>query len=186
MEKFMETFYGILFHPVETFRNFQCQNSYKLPLITVCIISLFLFLLKNPGLQFTFGTLLNIVTNTFGLIFSWIFFAFFIDLIARIFQQESKYTRLLTLTAFALVPWIFIAPMKLLKNINEYTSTLGSILLIGIFIWTITLQILAVSETYQIPRKNAIMIIFVPFLGGLLNIFLITDFFSKLIQFSTL
>ena len=186
MAKFFETFYGILFHPVETFRNFDCAKSYKMPLAVVLLMSLFLFIIKNSIFIFSFGTLFEYIFNAIGLIIMWLFFAFFVDMLAKIFNIESGYNRLLTLTAFGLVPWIFLAPVKLLKGLGQTTSDIASILLVGIWIWTIVLQILAVSETYKIPRENAIILMFIPFTGFILYICWTWDFFAKLIQFSNL
>ncbi len=184
MNNFAEIFYNILFHPVIAFREFSYDKPYKLPLLLVFLISIFLLLLNEDS--FSFATLLVFFFQSFNLIVYWLFFAFFVDLIAKMFNLAGNYSKLLTLTSLAFIPWIFLAPLKLLKNASFYTSDLAVTLLLGVWIWTISLQVLAISETYNIPRKNAIIILLIPFLGCILYFVWAVDFFIKLLQFSTL
>ena len=179
-----EIFYGILFAPSETFKNFSYEKPYKLPVLLVMLASMFLLLLGNEN--FTLMTIFVWVGKTVGLATYWIFFAFFVDLMARMFNLDGNFSKLLTLTSLTFVPWIFIAPLKLLKNSHPALGEISIILLLGVWFWTVALQILAVSETYNIPRKNAIIILLLPFLGWILYFIWMIDFFVKLFQFSSL
>ena len=182
MNNIAEIFYDILFHPVQTFRKIPFDKPYKYPLLLVFLSSIFLLLLSEDS--FEFATMLSFVFKAVTLIIYWLFFAFFVDLMARMFNLEGHYSRLLTLTAFSFVPWIFLAPLKLLKNAGDYSSDIAVTLILCVWIWTIALQVLAISETYNIPRKNAIIIILIPFLGCILYFMWTIDFFVKLFQIS--
>ena len=182
MNNISEIFYNILFHPVKTFREFPCEKPYKLPLLLVFLSSIFLLLLSEDS--FGFMTLLSFMFKAINLVIYWLFFAFFVDLMARMFNIQGNYAKLLTLTAFSFVPWIFLAPLKLLKNAGYHSSDVAVTLILCVWIWTIALQVLAISETYNIPRKNAIMIILIPFLGCILYFIWAVDFFVKLFQIS--
>ena len=175
-----ETVYGILFHPVETFRNVFSDKPYKFPLGVVLFSALFLTMLGNDA--FGVGFLGVFFSKAVGLIVYWLFYAFFIDLMARMFNIKGRYSKLLTLMSFSFIPWMFLAPLKLLKGFSEWTSVIAVLLLLGVWLWTIALQMLAVSETYEIPRKNAIIILLIPYLGTILYFIWVFDFFIKLSQ----
>ena len=118
--------------------------------------------------------------------FYWIFFSFFVDIMARMFNINGKYSKILTLMAYSFMPWIFLAPLKLLKNFFFISDIIATVMVLGIWMWTIALQMLAISETYEIPRKNAIIILFIPFIGTILYFIWVADFFMKLFQLSGL
>ncbi len=186
MNNFAETFFNILFRPVETFQNFSTEKPYKLPFAIVVIASCFLSVLFSREGQFNPLVIFSYVFDSIGLVIYWLYFAFFVDLMAKTFTLQSNYAKLLTLTSLSYIPWIFLAPLKLLKNVCSLTAEIAIILIFGVWIWTITLQILAISETYSIPRKNAILILLLPFLGCILYLTWVIDFFVKLAQFANL
>ena len=178
------TIYGVLFHPVETFRSANCEKPYKFPLCIILFAVLFLTILGNDSLGIGFFSMY--MARVINIACYWLFFSFFIDLMARMFNINNKYSKLLTLMAYSFIPWIFLAPMKLLKGFSEITEVFSMVLLLGIWLWTIALQMLAISETYEIPRKNAIIILFIPFIGTILYFIWVADFFMKLVQLSGL
>ncbi|MCR4881917.1 MAG: YIP1 family protein [bacterium] len=180
----IEILYGILFHPVETYRNVCAEKPYKFPLAIILFAALFLIILSNNALEMGFFSMYSAMA--FNIACYWLFFSFFIDLMARMFNIKGKYPKLLTLMAFSFIPWMFLAPLKLLKNFSELTSVIAIILLLGVWMWTIALQMLAISETYEIPRKNAIIILLIPFIGTILYFIWVADFFMKLFQLSGL
>ncbi len=186
MNNLTESFFNILFNPVETFKNFESEKPYKLPLIIVITASFFLSLLFLSQTELSTLSIFSFIYKGFWLVIYWLFFCFFIDLMARIFMRQGYFAKLLTLTSLSFVPWIFLAPLKLLKNAGAFASTIALILIFGVWIWTFALQILAISETYSIHRKNAIIIFLIPFLGSILYLIWLVDFFNKLAQFSTL
>lgn len=179
-----ETVYGVLFHPVQTLRNTYTEKPYKFPLCIILFAALFLTILGDDALGVGFFSMYT--ARVVNIACYWVFFSFFIDLMARMFNINGKYSKLLTLMAFSFIPWMFLAPLKLLKNFSELTSVVAMVLLLGVWMWTIALQMLAISETYDIPRKNAIIILFIPFIGTILYFIWVADFFMKLIQLSGL
>ncbi len=178
MNGLCELFYNILFNPSEAFKNISCEKAYKLPLLIIVISSFFMLNLSES--TFNAETIFIFLTRTFNLIIYWLFFSFFINLIARTFNKENSFSKVLSLTAFAYVPWIFLGPLTLLKN--SVFSNLGMFLILIVWAWTIILQIIAISEIYNIPRKNALIILIIPFLATILYIVWSTDFFIKLFQ----
>lgn len=182
MNNILNIFYGILFNPVETMKSFSYEKWYKMPAFLMLLASLFLLILTNTN--YDLGTLFLFFSKTTNLLIYWIFFAFFVDLLAKIFQSQSHFEKLLSLTSLAYIPWIFLAPLKLLKSTNF--SSLAVILILGVWLWTVILQILAISETYDISRKKAIIVMFIPFIASILYWVWSVDFFVKIFQISQL
>ena len=180
----LATVYGVLFHPVETFRNADWEKPYKFPLCVILFAVLFLTILGNDTWGIGFFSMY--MARAINISCYWLFFSFFIDIMARMFNIKDKYPKLLTLMAYSFIPWIFLAPLKLLKSFSEFTEVISMILLLGVWLWTIALQMLAISETYEIPRKNAIIILFLPFIGTILYFIWLADFCMKLAQLSGL
>ncbi len=180
----LSTVYGVLFHPVDTFRNANYEKPYKFPLCIILFAVLFLTILGNDTWGVGFFSVY--MAKTINIACYWLFFSFFIDIMARMFNISDKYPKLLTLMAYSFIPWIFLAPLKLLKNFSEFTEVIATVLLLGVWFWTVALQMLAISETYGLPRKNAIIILFLPFIGTILYFIWLADFFMKLVQLSGL
>lgn len=182
MNNVLNIFYGILFNPVETMKSFACEKPYKIPVVIIMLASLFLLILTNS--TYDTGTIFIFISKTANLFIYWVFFAFFVDLMSKIFNNQSRFERLLVLSSLAYTPWVFLAPLKLLKNTNF--STLATLLILAIWLWTIVLQILAISEAYGISRKKAIIVMFIPFIASILYWIWTVDFFVKIFQISQL
>lgn len=180
----LDIVYGVLFHPVETFRQADYQKPYKLPLILVLFAALFMTILNNDSFGLAFFA--KFFLTSFNIICYWLFFSFFVDLMARMFDFNDKYPKLLTLISFSFMPWMFLAPLRFIKNISEYIDAIAVLALLGVWLWTVALQIVAISETYEIPRKNAIIILLIPFIGMILYFVWVVDFFQKLFQIAGL
>jgi len=179
MNDFMQLIYGVLFCPTKTFRAFEEASGLKLPILVICIVSLFIYAWEKTYLGFNFFDLFLTMCT---LLFSWLLFAFFVDLLAKIFRCESFYKKLLSATAYSFLPWIFLAPINLLKNSCDIFQGLGEILLLVVWIWTIALQVIAISEIYKIKKTYSILIFLLPFLGFIIYIAWVVDFFRKITE----
>jgi hypothetical protein len=104
----------------------------------------------------------------------------FFEYIAKIFDKSGNLKTLLYLTAFSTIPWIFLAPLELLKEYGDIGYFLGLILELIIYFWTIFLYCKSLQATYNITFSRSIMLIFLPFLSTLFAFFWIIGFFTKL------
>lgn len=185
MNEFYEKFYDLLFSPSKAFDNLEYDKPYKMPLLIVLLTSS-VFFLTNIKVMFTPFELFGLAGAWLSAVIYWLFFCLFVNSCAQMFNLKSNYSKLLTLSALSTVPWLFLAPLKLLKAFSPVSSEIAVFFILIVWIWTIVLQVLAISRTYDIPSKNAIGIIIIPFLGFIVYTVWIFDFFIKMAQISAL
>lgn len=185
MEKFLDNFYGVLFSPDKTFEKLRENPPLFQGFLIVLFISALAPILDFKGVYGPFE-LAWFVLSIFGAIFfgvsSWLSFGFFLELLASIFKQSGKIKEFLTLFAFALIPWIFLAPVELFKTDGVVGKLLGMFLGIFIWLWVIVLIIRAMMKAYNLSFGRVLMVIIVPIIGGFLTIYWLIVLFTTLIQ----
>ena len=180
MEDFLENFYGVLFSPDATFNKLK-ENT---PLLQGFFIVIFISLL-NPILHFNqdsgfFWLIFNIFGSITSGIISWLFFASFLEILASVFKQSGKMRIFLTLSAFALIPWILRAPVELFKAAGMPGSVLSVLLGLAIWFWAVYLFLMAIIKSYELSLSRALVLTVTIFLAGLLAFNWIAGFFSTL------
>jgi len=184
MNKFFDNFYGVLFNPSETFDKLKENPN----LIQGFIIVVFISIL-SPVLNFSVNSEQNSLTQGFELInasfwglLSWLFFASFLEVIAGMFKKGGKTKIFLCLSAFALLPWVFLAPASLFKTGGLLFKFLGIIAGLVCWLWSTILTAFAIMKTYDISPQRVITFMLIPFLGGILSFYWFFGFFMTLIQ----
>lgn len=180
MKDFLENFYGVLFLPDAAFDKLK-ENP---PLFQGFLIVIFVSLL-NPVLHFNQDSGIGwLIFNIFGSItsgiISWLFFASFLEILASIFKQSGKMRIFLTLSAFALIPWILRAPVELFKAAGMPGKVFSIILGLAIWFWAVYLFIMAIIKSYELSLSKALVLGATIFLAGLLAFNWIAGFFSTL------
>ena len=170
-------FFDIILSPTVAFNELKDLKPHKLPILVIFIVACFLSV-ANANFS-GFSSLVS--TFSFTLV-GLIIYSFYIDVMAKLFNLESQFSRMFTLSAFALLPWIFLAPVKLLSCDILLLNLLSGFLTFGIYIWVIVLQVLAISRAYNTPSNCAVIAIFLPFFGFLMFISSFTDFIRQLIN----
>lgn len=171
---FLELMYGALFAPVTTFRQVAARprpDRAVLVLLAVSVVSAGAGALsaeREAGLAALPVSLsLGPVAFLLGLIgpfVIWYLQASALHLTAELLGGAGRVLTLLTLLALAAVPQVFSAPALLLGVLTR--SSLGGWLSLGIGVWVIVLQVLAVRETYGFSTGRAVGTLFLP-LGAL-------------------
>lgn len=181
---FFETIYGVLFQPNETFEELKKDPPILEALGVVIVISIL-----GPILDLSFPTAKNLPLFIFFLfnagffgIIKWVFFAAFVEAVAAIFKKGGKIKIFLTLSAFALVPWIFIGPVSLLKTGGLLSSLIGILFGLAIWVWTTVLTIFAAMKAYDISSGRVLLLIVIPFIGVILFFNWMAGFFKTLFQ----
>ncbi len=170
-------FFDIIFSPTVAFNELKDLKPHKLPILVIFIVACFL---SATNSDFSgFSSLIS--TFSFTLI-GLIIYSFYIDIMAKMFNLESQFERMFTLSTFALLPWIFLAPVKLLSCDIAILAILSGFLTFGIYIWVIALQILAISRAYNTPSNCAVLAIFLPFLGFCMFIGNFSDFIKQIVN----
>lgn len=185
MSNFLQNFYDILINPDKAFDSLKEET----PLLQSFLIVLFINIL-NPIINFEiskpifiiFGLTFNIVNSAVCGIVNWFLISAFIGLMAWTFKQECKTKQLLTLSAFSLLPWIFIAPISLFKLGGIVGAVLYVILHLAIWIWTTILFIYAIMKSYNFPVEKAIMVSLIPLFGAIISFSWIGSLFSTIIN----
>jgi hypothetical protein len=183
MNDFLNNIYGILFSPKETFDKLIQNPPLFQGFILVLAVSIInplmhIEICKSPECIFLVG--LRIFSSAFAGIVSWLFFASFIEIVASIFKQAGRIKEFLTSSAFALVPWIFIAPAELFKSAGILGDILGILLGLGIWLWVTVLVFMAVMKTYNLSFGRTIVLLTIPFFAGFLAFNWIVGFFVTL------
>jgi len=183
MDNFIDNFYGTLFTPSKAFDELAEKTVFGQNILIVVLISILKPLLES-GLQTTqLGIDLLTLKLSFAVIgglILWILPAFLIGLVAYFFNNEGKVTKFLTLSAFALLPQIFLAPIELLKSGGSFSYLLGVIIGIAVGIWTVYLIFLAVIKTYNTTAEKALAFSAVPLLSTIVLFNWTATFFSSI------
>jgi len=180
MNNFLDNIYGIIFSPRETFEKLFQNPSLIQGFVIVAVVSILGTLLNFEcyrGGQCVFLLGFKTITSAIGGIISWLFFASFIELVASVFKQSGKIKEFLCLSAFALVPWIFVAPVELLKTGGVPGGVFGILIGLGIWIWVTVLIFMALIRTYNLSFGRTVILLVMPFFAGFLAFNWITGFF---------
>ncbi len=183
MNSFLANFYGTLFAPSATF-NESAKNPQVLQGFIAIVFINILKTVTNSNIQ---GSLreapllvLKIFFSVFGALILWFLTAVIIHIAAKFFNRETKILAILTLTGFACIPQIFLAPIELIKNGGAGGYLLGILMGITIQIWTLYLIFLAVIKTYNATPARALAFSMIPFLASILFFNWTTGLFSNL------
>jgi len=181
---FFEDVYGVLFCPKETFGRLR-QNPPIIEALAIVVAVSVLSPLINASftdVQSLNWFVFSLFSVSFTGIIKWVFFAAFVEGLASIFKKggKDKFKALLALSGFALLPWLFIAPVTLLKTGGILFSLLGVLAGIAIWIWTTILTIFAAMKVYDISSGRILLLLAVPFIGGIVFFNWIIGFFTTL------
>lgn len=181
-DDFFENIYKVIFSPKEFFEQKEITISIRLAIATivlVAVINKFSFgifdgsILKISFLFSILGTIISAVSV-------WFLTSLFFEYIAKIFNKDGNLEKLLFLTAFAPVPYIFFAPLNLIKHIGEIGYVLATLIEVLLYFWIIFLYALALRAVYDITISRAFMLIFIPFVSSFFAIYWLVCFISKI------
>ena len=181
---FLDNFYGILFQPDDTLDRLKQDQPLLQTFLLVLIISLL-----NPIINFSYTGANSILWLGFGImaaafsgVFSWLFVASFIDILASVFKQSGKIKEFLVLSGFALIPWVLIGPVELFKTGGILGNITGILLGFAIWVWVLTLQLKAAMKVYSLSPARVIVLVVIPFLGSFLAFNWFIGFISTFMQ----
>jgi hypothetical protein len=183
MNDFLDNIYGTLFSPKEAFDKLIQNPPIVQGFVIVLVVSVITPLLNFEfcgGIKCLFLLALRIFSSAFAGVVSWLFFASFIEIVASVFKNAGKIKEFLTVSAFALTPWIFIAPAALLKFGGILGSIFGVLLGLGVWLWVTVLTFTAVMKTYNLSFGRTVVLLVLPFLAGFLAFNWIVGFFVTL------
>lgn len=181
-ENFLENVYNVIFAPKQFFNQRELNVSVRLGLCIVIFMSVFnkiAFAISNnsiSGLSFIFKIIAGIV----GSLIAWFMIALFIEYTAKIFDKSGNLPKFLYLSAFAMIPKIFYAPLNLLKQAGEVGYVLSVILGFFLFCWIIFLYACAIQNSYGITLARSFMLIFLPLIAFVLAVYQFVGFYCSM------
>lgn len=181
-DDFFENIYSVIFSPKAFFERKDTIISVRLAFGNIIFVSL-LFQLTSGILNGTvlkFSFIFTLILNILMTIFLWFLTTLFFEYIAKIFNRNEGLSKLLFYTSFAPIPYIFFAPLNIIKNIGDLGYIIGVTIEILLYFWIIVLYAYVLRTVYKITLSRAFMLISVPFISVFFAINWMVCFFSKM------
>lgn len=181
-DSFFEKIYNVIFEPKLFFKQDNTNISIRLACAVIAVIAAInkcsSGIFDGSILKVSFA--LSLFWTILGTILMWFLTALFFEYIAKIFDRHGSFEKLLFLTAFAPVPYIFFAPLNLLKQIGDIGYVLSVAIEFLLYFWIISLYALSLRAVYNITISRAFMLIFLPFVSSFFAIHWLVCFISKI------
>ena len=181
-ENFFENIYQVIFTPKEFFENKEKNISIRLALCTIIFITTFTKIAKailESNLTNWFF-IFSLIGSIIGAILIWFLSALFFEYIAKIFERDGKINELLSLFAYAQVPFIFFAPLNIIKNLGNFGYILSTNIEVILYFWIIILYAFSLKATYNLTYSRSFMLIFLPFISAIFSLYWLICFFNKI------
>jgi hypothetical protein len=142
---FLDLLYGTLFLPQVTFEQLKANPSFVQALVVIALVNILETLRLD---QFFIFKIISVISGIIG----WLFFTYLLKQLASVFQKNVTMPELLTLTGFASLPWLFIAPALSLP------PQFRGLAAIAVIIWFIVWQIRSASVALDIKSWKTLAI----------------------------
>lgn len=169
LARFLEDIYGTLFTPVQTFASLRSRPS---AIAGACVLVLVNVLESIRTDRRTSQIVPAIVAALIG----WLIFSLLLQRLATVFQRQINLDVLLSLTAFASLPWIFIGPALSLGG--EWGTSAALI----VMLWFIAWQVWAASVAIEISPWRLAFLVPLAIAGGFVAIIWIGNSVSLLLS----
>lgn len=181
-EEFFENVYNVIFSPKSFFENKDVKVSVRLALATVILMSIISSLTKSvidESIAFIF-MLPILIFSVIMAVVVWFLTALFFEYIAKIFSVENNFSKVLFYTAFSNIPFIFFAPLNLLKQIGLIGDFLSIVFGLLLYLWIMFLYAYSLRAAYNISISRSFMLIFLPFIASIVALHWLLCFFVRI------
>ena len=168
MKKYISNIFNVLFSPKEAFETLKAETTMPLAIATIGWTNSIFFFARHRVSSGFWGDAAFLATYVFsmlGILFVWFASGLFFEFTARIFSKSGRLRTLLTLSAYSLLPYIFVAPFELMKKFSPTGYFFGTKLEILLYLWVIILYARALEKTYEIKFSSSLSLIFLPLLA---------------------
>jgi VanZ family protein len=168
----IEIFYGVLVSPAKTFAYITSQSRAGISNLTgACIVVFLVFMadaIRETNINRVQSVLFNIPMSIFFGITFWLVLFSSIALIATCFNAPKQNIKAsLVAIGWSFVPWLFMGPVSCFKGAMGPAHILLALIP---YIWMVSLQLLAINESYQLKGWQTLSLVFVvPVLFSLVN-----------------
>jgi hypothetical protein len=152
---FLDRLYGTLFLPQVTFEQLKANPTFVQAFAVIVLVNILETLRLD---QFSiFSIVWSVISGTIG----WAFFTFLLKQLASVFQRDVAILKLLTLTGFASLPWLFMAPaLSLPPQVRVFAA-------IAVMIWFVVWQVWGASVALGIKVWKTFAIAPLAMFGGI-------------------
>lgn len=182
VNNFFENIYSVIFSPKAFFESKDIKISLRLAIATIISIVIFSKITSAvfDGSLMTFSFVTALIFNVVFSVIVWFLTSLFFEYTAKIFSYDGNLNKILFYTAFAPVPYIFFAPLNLIKQASVIGYIVGAFVEFVLYIWIITLYAYSIKVSYNISLARAFMLIFLPFVSAFFVIYWGICFFVKM------
>lgn len=152
---FLDRLYGTLFLPQVTFEQLKANPSFVQAAIVIALVNIL------ETLRLDQFAIYRIIWSVISGFMGWVFFTFLLKQLASVFQKNVEMHELLTLTGFASLPWLFMAPALSLPPQFRVLAA------IAVMIWFIVWQIWSASVVLGIKIWKTFAIAPLAIFGGM-------------------
>ncbi len=180
--EFFENIYSVIFSPKAFFEREDIKISTRLSAGTITFISAVNKFASavSDGSIYNFFFIFSFLWAIIVTICIWFLTALFFEYMAKIFDRGGNLKLLLFYTAFAPVPYIFYAPLNLIKKTGEIGYITAALIEVFLYLWIIGLYALSLRAVYKISISRAFMLIFLPFIASFFAFYQAVGFFTKM------
>ena len=181
INNFFENIYNVIFSPKEFFSSENIIKSTRLAAGTIIFISAYMTIVTSifSG-DLSFSLFLTVPWGILITMLMWFLTGLFFEYCAKIFDRGGQLKEILFYTAFAGIPYIFFAPLELVKTLGQTGYFFASTIEFLLYLWIIILYVLALRAVYKITLARAFMLIFLPFVAEIFAIYWIMSFNNKI------
>jgi hypothetical protein len=169
---FLDRVYGTLFLPQATFEQIKAKPSFSQGVIVIALVNIL------ETLRLDQFTIIRAIWSVISSVIGWIFFTFLLKQLAGVFQKPVRLVDLLTLTGFASLPWLFMAPALSLPS--QYRILVA----IAVIVWFIIWQVWSASVALGIKSWKALAIVPMAIAGGVVALIWLGNTFKLLLSIS--
>jgi hypothetical protein len=167
---FLDRLYGTLFLPQLTFEQIKANPSFIQAAIVIALANIL------ETLRLDQANLARIIWSIISGVIGWVFFTFLLKQLASVFQKQVTMLELLTLTGFASLPWLLMAPALSLPPRFRIPAA------IAVIIWFIVWQIWSASVALGIKRRRTLAIIPMAIAGGIVALIWLGNTFKLILS----
>jgi hypothetical protein len=173
----IEALYQVLVSPLKGMTYAAEKRPFKWAIVIVVIVSavfILSLLPEPPGLIEAIFGLGKGTLHTIPVILGWIaiFLVFLLaisgifHLVTKLFHGRGKYAGMFSSLSFASIPWVFFAPLGMLRLLLD--SPAGNFIFYGgtllLWLWILALAIIAIRQSYHFSAWKALATFFIPFI----------------------
>jgi hypothetical protein len=170
---FLDRLYGTLFLPQTTFEQLKENPSFLQGLVVIALANIL------ETLRLEQANLAKMIWAIISGVIGWIFFTFVLKQLAGVFQKQVTMIELLTLTGYASLPWLLMAPALSLPP--QFRTPAA----IAVIVWFIGWQIWSASIALSIKSWKTLTIIPLAIAGGVVALIWLSNTFKLILSITS-